>query len=273
MALTVLKLGGELLEAGERFDITLTSAVELARQGPLVVVHGGGREVDVEARRRGLEKRSVDGLRITDADTLDVVIAMLAGVVNTRLVAGLVAQGVRAVGLTGVDARVGLAERAPLHRAVDGSVVDLGFVGQPVPGHVPTLVVDLVRQEYVPAIATLGVDDTGQVLNVNADTLAAALAIGCGASRLIVAGATPGVLDAGGNTIPVVGEGAIERLIEDRTASAGMVAKLRACRDALAAGIAEVSIVDGTSPGDFTEAAGTRLARTLVEGWPRDRTL
>src|SRR6185369_14447665 len=96
---------------------------------PLVVVHGGGKEIDAALATAGIEKRQVDGLRITDQPTLEIVVAVLAGAVNTRLVAALNAAGVAAVGLTGADARIGLAQRAPAHHAVDGRTVDLGRVG------------------------------------------------------------------------------------------------------------------------------------------------
>ncbi len=265
--LTVLKLGGELVEPGDGLPPLIASMATLAAAGPLVVVHGGGREIDAETTRRGVPKQSVDGLRITDAPTLDAVVAVLAGTVNTRLVAALVGAGVRAVGLTGVDAALGLSTRAPAHRAVDGRLVDLGLVGHPITltGHGrPDLVADLIGLGYVPAIACLGIDDRGQVLNVNADTMAASVAAACGASRLIIAGATAGVLDSDGRTIDRLDVSAIDALIGDGTASAGMVAKLRACRDAIAAGVSEVAIVDGRDARGFVSAHGTRLGASDV---------
>src|SRR4029453_2077634 len=123
----------------------------------------------------------------------------------------------------------------------------------------PTLMADLVRLGYVPALACLGVTEGGQVLNVNADTMAAALAAGLGARRLIIAGATAGVFDKGGQTIPELDLDGIDALIGDGTASAGMIAKLRACRTALDAGVSEVAIVHGGDPRGLVEAAGTRL--------------
>ena len=126
--LTFLKLGGELLEPGAGLDAVLASIAALAGRGPLAIVHGGGREIDAETARRGVPKQAVEGLRITDAATLEAVVAVLAGTVNTRLVAGLVARGVRAVGLTGADALVGLSTIAPPHRTADGQL------GRPRPG-------------------------------------------------------------------------------------------------------------------------------------------
>jgi acetylglutamate kinase len=259
--LTLLKLGGELLEPGPRLPQVIASIAALAAEGPLVIVHGGGREIDAETARRNVPKVAVDGLRITDAATLEAVIAVLAGTINTRLVAALVASGVPAVGLTGVDAGLGLSMRAPAHKTMDGQFVDLGLVGQPSTDRTPTLLLDLLSHGYVPAIACLGVEPNGQVLNVNADTLASALAIASRAERLIIAGATAGVFDASGETIETLDVDGIDRMISDGTASAGMVAKLRACRDALSAGVNSVAIVSGRDPKGFAAAAGTRLAQ------------
>ncbi|MGC4083596.1 MAG: hypothetical protein QM736_16180 [Vicinamibacterales bacterium] len=128
----VLKFGGELLEDPSR----LQTVVECHRHDhgrgiPLAIVHGGGKEIDAALKVAGIEKRQVDGLRITDEPTLDVVVSVLAGAVNTRFVAALNTAGVRAVGLTGADGGCGRSEAAPPHHAVDGRIVDLGRVGIP----------------------------------------------------------------------------------------------------------------------------------------------
>jgi acetylglutamate kinase len=264
--LTLLKLGGELLEPGPLLPQVIANIAALAAEGPLVIVHGGGREIDAETARRNVPKNAVEGLRITDAATLEAVIAVLAGTINTRLVAALVASGVPAVGLTGVDAGIGLSMRAPAHKTVDGHFVDLGLVGQPSADRTPTLVLNLLSHGYVPAIACLGVEPNGQVLNVNADTLASALAASCRVDRLIIAGGTAGVFDASGATIETLDVDGIDRMIADGTASAGMVAKLRACRDALTAGVASIAIVSGRDIKGFADAAGTRIGQTSSTG-------
>lgn len=127
----VVKLGGALLEEPRRLRRIARSLRDAAARCPVVVVHGGGREVDAEMARLGIRKRAVDGLRITDADTLDVALGVLAGRVNTRLVAAIGAAGASAVGLTGADAGVAPVRPARRHRATDGTQVDLGFVGLP----------------------------------------------------------------------------------------------------------------------------------------------
>ena len=258
--LVVVKFGGELLETPERVAEVTTGLAALAGEGPLVVVHGGGREIDTELQRRGIAKQAVDGLRITDAPTLDAVIAVLAGTINTRLVAALVTRGVQAVGLTGVDGGLARASRMAAHRAVDGRSVDLGLVGTPDAGASSTLLIDLVAQGHVPVIASLGVDADGQVLNVNADTLAAHVAGVAHAGTLVMCGATAGVLDSEGATIPVLTRAAALALIDDGTASAGMVAKLKAALAALDNGAQDVWIVDGRTAAGLLERRGTRVA-------------
>ena len=256
---TVLKLGGELLEDAAAVRSAAAAIVRLSGRGPVVVVHGGGRAIDAELRAKGIEPRFADGLRITDEGTLDTVVAVLAGRTNTTLVAAIGALGGRAVGLTGADARIGLARRAAPLRTVAGTEVDLGLVGEPEGGE-PALLTDLVGLRCIPVVASIGVAQDGTLLNVNADTLAAHLAAACGATRLIVAGTTAGVLDGDGRTIPHLTAADVERLTADGTAHSGMVAKLQACRRALAGGVLEVAIVSGRGAQDFEEAAGTRLS-------------
>src|SRR5688572_33142716 len=128
----VLKFGGELLEDPQRIAGLASTIARLARKTPLVIVHGGGREIDASLARVGIEKRQIDGLRITDQPTLEIVVSVLAGLVNTRFVATLAAAGVRAVGLTGADAGVGRVKAAAPHKSTSGATVDLGRVGQPV---------------------------------------------------------------------------------------------------------------------------------------------
>jgi acetylglutamate kinase len=259
--ITVLKLGGELLEDPERLAALATVVVRLASTSRLVVVHGAGREIDAALKRLGIEKRSVDGLRVTDEATLAVVVQVLAGLVNTRFVAAVVAAGGRAVGLTGADAGIGPAIAAPPHRAVDGRLVDLGEVGQPTGVGAPALLEDLGRLGYIPLVASIGIGVDGRLLNVNADTFAARLAIRLHAHRLLVAGATPGVLDGDGRTIERLDPASIERLVAGGTAHAGMVAKLAACREALEAGVSEIIVLDGRDAANLEARRGTVIGR------------
>jgi acetylglutamate kinase len=181
VAPVVLKLGGELLESDLAVAQAVRAIAAFAASAPLVVVHGGGREIDAELAARGIERRTIDGLRITDEPTLHTVIAVLAGLVNTRLCAALGAHGVRAVGLTGADAGIALVEEAPPHHTTDGRQIRLGLVGQPLASSSASLLVDLCTRGYVPVVASIGASADGRLFNVNADTLAAHLARTCGA--------------------------------------------------------------------------------------------
>jgi acetylglutamate kinase len=246
--LTVLKLGGELIESPAALARTAEAVAAMSAGVQLVIVHGGGKAIDTELARRGITPEKRDGIRVTDAATLDAVVAVLAGTANTQLVAALAARGVRAVGLTGADDALGLSERVTSMTTVSGGAVDPGLVGRPI-GAPATLVADLCDAGYVPVIASIGLTSDGALLNVNADVMAAHVAAAIGATRLLVAGSTPGVLDAGGKRIDVLDAPALDAMLGDGTATAGMIAKLRACQDARDAGVTDVRIVDGTAAG------------------------
>jgi acetylglutamate kinase len=263
----VLKLGGELLEDAATIRQSAHAIVRAASSGPLVIVHGGGRAIDAELRARGAEPKFVDGLRVTDGAALDAVVGVLAGRNNTALVAAIGAAGGRAVGLTGADAFIGRSTRAGTFRAVSGEQVDLGLVGQPDAIDV-SLLKDLTTLGYIPVVASIGVTADGELLNVNADTLAGHFSAALEASRLTIAGATAGVLDADGNTIALLTADDMDTMIASGTAHSGMVAKLTACRRALDGGVAEIAIVSGRGVADFADAPGTRL-RQGSGGQPR----
>jgi len=241
----VLKLGGELLEQPEDVARVAKAIAALSARTPLVIVHGGGKEIDAALAVAGIPKQQVDGLRVTDAATLEVVVSVLAGAINTRLVAAIRRAGAKPVGLTGADAGVATVKRSAPIKTVSGETVDLGLVGAPVANGRPQLLSDLLQRGYVPVIACVGATRDGRLMNVNADTLASHLARAVGARRLVIAGGTSGVLDESGQTIPRMTGREAARLIKAGTANKGMVAKLQACRAALAGGVRDVVIANG----------------------------
>ena len=260
---TLLKLGGELLDDASAVRSAASAIVRLASTTPLVVVHGGGRAIDAELRARGDTPRFVDGLRVTDDAALDAVVSVLAGRTNTRLVAAIGVAGGRAIGLTGADGRIGVASRVTAFTSANGQLVDLGLVGHP-DGSDVSLLVDLLRSKWIPVIASVGVSRDGELLNVNADTIAAHLAALLSANRLVIAGATAGVLGSDGTVLPALSLHDIDRMIASGEAHSGMVAKLTACRSALAGGVREVAIVGGRGADDYATATGTLIHREMV---------
>jgi acetylglutamate kinase len=258
----VLKFGGELVEESAHLMPVVAAVAEvIGSQRRLVLVHGGGKEIDRALERSGIARQQVDGLRITDDRTLPIVVSVLAGVVNPRFVAALGAAGVPAVGLTGADGRCVSSTPASSHRTRDGRVVDLGRVGAPDRASDVRLIETLLAAGFVPVLASIGIDAGGQLLNVNADTLAGHLAARLGARRLVVAGATAGVLGDDGRTLEELDAAAVAALIENGTATAGMIAKLRACQHALAQGVDDVVIVDGRNRAAIVAAARGHAVR------------
>jgi acetylglutamate kinase len=272
--LLVLKLGGELVETASARAKIAAFAAATVNDRPLVIVHGGGRAIDAELNRRGVTPKKIDGLRITDATTLEVVVGVLAGVANTGLVAALVAAGVRAVGLTGVDDGLARATRAGTRRSSGGEAADLGFVGDAAEID-PSLVMLLTSRGFVPVLASIGIEEGRSkqsapgpgLLNVNADVMACRLAAALGDCDLAIAGATAGVLDREGRQIPLLDRDGIDAMMATGAATAGMVAKLDAARAALSAGVASVRILDGRSldaTHGLDTATGTRLVTREV---------
>lgn len=253
----VLKLGGELLEEPQGLAAIARAIAASTRSQRLVVVHGGGKEIDGALAAAGIAKRQVDGVRVTDAATLRVVVAVLAGSINTRLVAAVNAAGGRAVGLTGADAGVGPVRQAAPHLTTSGERVDLGFVGEPLASGSTALLDAVLDAGFVPIIACIGASRDGSLFNVNADTFAGRLASRLSAARLVMAGSTPGVLDDQGRTISTLDARGIGRVVRSGTATAGMVAKLQACRRAIQDGVGDVTIVNGRAAGPL---------RALVSG-------
>ncbi len=250
----VLKLGGELIETKEKLKQMCRAVVNAAKKDRLVIVHGGGREIDAALAQVGIPKRQVDGLRVTDEETLNIVVSVLAGSINTRFVAAINAAGGKAVGLTGADAGVAPVKKAAPHKATSGETVDLGLVGMPVPAKSHGAIEALLKAGCVPVVACVSASADGQIYNVNADTLAGYLAARLKARRLVIAGATAGVLDKKNETIKSLDKERIEKLVKSGTANAGMVAKLAACQAALKGGAKNVAIVDGRSPARIVKA-------------------
>jgi acetylglutamate kinase len=256
----VVKFGGSALEAGSLGTLAEDLAA-LARVGvrPLLV-HGGGPEITRLLTRLGKASTFVDGLRVTDAETMEVVEMVLAGRVNKHLVSQIQRVGGTAVGLSGVDGGL-LAAR---HRS---SGPDLGFVGE-VSAVRPGLLRHLLDDGVVPVIATIGLGDDGERYNLNADIAAAALATALGADKLIVLTDVNGIFaerDGARVLLSEITPAAAQTLIDDGTVSKGMIPKVEACLQALAGGVASAHIVGAGVPhGLLVELLTAAGAGTMI---------
>lgn len=233
----VVKIGGAALDdlsLRTRFaeDVVLLSWVGI----DVVVVHGGGVQVTSLLDRLGLEARFVHGMRVTDAATLEVVEMVLGGRLNKELVRQVQQLGGRAVGLTGVDGGMARARR------IEGEP-DLGLVGEIV--QVDRSVIDRLLPEAIPIIAPIAPDAGGQVLNINADPFAAALAVALGAEKLVLLTDVPGVRDHNDQLIPSLTVDTARRLIDSGVVRGGMIPKVENALRAVEWGVKKVHIIDG----------------------------
>ena len=237
-AVVVIKVGGAVMTEAplSRSFADDVALIQHAGVRP-VLVHGGGPQVTEMSSRLGLEASFVDGMRVTDAPTLDVATMVLAGAINTDLVALLGANGVPAVGLTGVDA--GLATAEPTAGA------DLGFVGA-ISEVRPAVLRMLLDDGLVPVVASIAADASGQRYNVNADLMAAELATGVGARKLVYVNDVPGVIGPGGDLLSELGtHDALELLDLDGVVGGGMIPKLASSVRAIEGGVERVHLIDG----------------------------
>lgn len=255
--LVVVKLGGTTIS--EQRPV-LQELVEVARERPLVLVHGGGKRLSEWLERVGVETRWEDGLRVTDEASLEVAVAVLRGVVNTELVAALSALGLDAVGLSGVDGGLLQGRRiAGLGRVVSADSVRRHVLDT------------LLESGVTPVIAPLALDEEAAVCNVNADDAAGALAAGLGASTLVLLTDVDGVRGADGERISALTDIEARDLIERGVVSSGMVPKVRAALGGLAGGGTTSVIADGSVPRALRRALddnqfGTRIRVPLPEG-------
>jgi acetylglutamate kinase len=235
----LIKIGGSLLDDhAQRSEIAAQIAAVAASGAFVTVVHGGGKQMTRFLEERGIKSQFVRGLRVTTEETIDAVLKVLAGTVNTELVAALAAAGAKAVGLTGLDAHLATAEQLD---------PELGFVGKVVASDSHVLKA-LSHGGMMPVVACIAGGAHGEVFNVNGDSMAVAIASGWEADRLVFLTDVPGVLDSARAIIPVLTIAECQELIAAGTATGGMQAKLNAATEAVANGVHEVRIVKGSEP-------------------------
>jgi acetylglutamate kinase len=267
----VIKYGGHAMgdtEAADRFarDIVLLKQVGIHP----VVVHGGGPQIGAMLERLKIKSEFVDGLRVTDRETVEVVEMVLAGSINKQVVSAINQAGGLAIGLSGKDGNLIRARK--LRRSVrdPGSniekILDLGFVGEPSAVD-PEVLRHFANTRIIPVIAPVGVGDHGETYNINADTAAGAIAAALKASKLLMLTDVPGVLDKQKKLVPTLSPKDALVLLGDGTISGGMIPKVEYCLDAVRQGVGAAHILDGRVPHClllevFTQhGVGTMIAR------------
>jgi acetylglutamate kinase len=242
----VIKYGGAAMSSVDLRKEFATDIALLRYVGMRpIIVHGGGNEVSDFMERLALPVRFVEGLRVTDAAAMEIVKMVLVGKVNKEIVGLLNQQGARAVGLGGDDGLLIQARRL-LRRGEDGSMLDLGLVGEV--AQVNTELLRLLEADYVPVVATVGVGDDGESYNINADTVAAALAAALEAEKLVFLTDVAGLYEDFQDKDSFLSEctvGQVRDLVEQGRVSRGMIPKLEAVLSALDAGVATAHILDG----------------------------
>ncbi len=242
----VVKYGGNAM-----VDQTLTTAViqdlilmRLVGMQP-VVVHGGGPQIDQAMKASGMQPRFVQGLRITDPETVRIVERVLVGEINQEIVAWIQRLGGAAIGLSGKDGGLIQARKAAPVKAPDGQMVDLGLVGDVVRVE-PRPIRALQEAGYIPVVAPTAGDETGATYNINADLVAGEVAAALVAEKLVLLTDTDGILDKAGRLLSTLSRQDVDRLIVDGTISRGMLPKVQACLTALKAGVRKTHIINGT---------------------------
>lgn len=260
----VIKIGGALVEEKKVRNKTLKDLVLLNFLGMKpVVVHGGGSKVSKRMKKKGKEPKFIEGLRVTDEETIEIIHRLLGGKINKEIVLGLKKEGGLALGITGIDGNLIQAKK------IKSKKEDLGFVGE-IEKINPKIIKYLINESYIPVIASIGADEKGLSLNLNADTVAAELASSLKAEKLILITDVPGVLSDTGDdssTIPTLKLGEAQNLIENGVVTEGMIPKIKACLKGIENGVNYAHIINGEIPhAILLELLTERETGTVIEG-------
>ena len=242
----VIKYGGNAmvnqdLKRSVMDDITLLKYIGI---NP-ILVHGGGPDINNMLSRVNIESHFVNGLRYTDEETMGIAQMVLIGKTNKEIVSNLNAQGAKAIGICGIDGN--LIEAEKMTKDSSGNDIDIGYVGKikKINTHVIEM---LASDEYIPVIAPIGVGENGESYNINADTVAAEVAVALKASKLITLTDVPGVLDSNKQLITILDEELIKNYIDDGSITGGMIPKIEGCLDTVRRGVRRAHIIDGRVP-------------------------
>jgi acetylglutamate kinase len=242
----VIKYGGaaqveDSLKQAFAQDVALLNFIGIRT----VVVHGGGPSISAIMERMGKEPTFVQGHRVTDEETMDIVEMVLGGLVNKQIVSLINGQGGRAVGLSGKDGSLVKAKKKRMTKSASGGdEIDIGLVGE-VTEINPDVLVSLDRAGFIPVISPVGVGPRGETFNINGDDMTAAVASALKAEKLIYLTDTNGIMDKKGKSIPTLDRAKVKRLVAAKTVTGGMLPKVHACLRALGAGVKKTHIIDG----------------------------
>ena len=242
----VIKYGGNAMINDELKNSVIEDIILLKFIGlNPIVVHGGGPDISKALNDNNIKSEFINGLRVTDADTMRIAQEVLVGKTNKEIVSLLNIKGGKAVGFCGIDG--GFIKCEKKFTEIDGKKIDLGFVGEII--DVDKHIVEYISKDaYIPVIAPIGIDENGQSYNINADNVAAAVAKAVAAEKLILLTDVEGIKDADNNIIYEAGKEEILAMIEDGTINGGMIPKVTGCLDAIDSGVSGVHIIDGRVP-------------------------
>ncbi len=242
----VIKYGGNAMINDELKNSVIEDIILLKFIGlNPIVVHGGGPDISKALHDNNIKSEFINGLRVTDADTMRIAQMVLVGKTNKEIVSLLNIKGGKAVGFCGIDG--GFIKCEKKFTEVDNRKIDLGFVGEII--DVDKHIVEYISKDaYIPVIAPIGIDENGQSYNINADNVAAAVAKAVAAEKLILLTDVEGIKDADNNIIYEAGKEEILKMIEDGTINGGMIPKVTGCLDAIDSGVSGVHIIDGRVP-------------------------
>lgn len=277
----VLKAGGDAFISPETTRALMEQIGILHQVGiRVVLVHGGGPQSTALSKRLGLQTTMVEGRRVTDAQTLEVSTMVLNGEINTRIVAVCRALGVPAIGVSGVDGGLIKATRRPPVKQPSGETVDYGFVGD-IQAIDASIILKQLDNDLVPIVSPLSSDDHGVLLNINADTVAAAIACELKAEKFVLATSAPGILEAVDDPrslISYVDRQGLKRLRDEGKISGGMLPKVAAIERALAGGVPRVHVISFSQPDSlllevFTnEGTGTLVVNDTERLRPEEQS-
>ena len=248
-SIIVIKYGGNAMADSELVESFCNDIVFLKQSGlKPVIVHGGGPQIGSMLERLGIKTKFESGMRITDEDTLEVVEMVLAGRINKNIASKINSSGGKAVGISGKDGSMIVAEKLTKQNSSNESniekIIDLGYVGFPKKIN-NTIIETLIKDDFIPVIAPLGIGVDGKTYNINADTAAGAIASSLKSKRLLILTDVEGVIDSKNNLVEEVNEKKIDEMIESGEVSGGMIPKLNTCLDSVNNGVDAAVIVDG----------------------------